>query len=57
MYKARVLKWEWTIKVAFSRDGRIVLKLFTEKLMFVTSEDEFDTFCKNHKIKFVDPKD
>ena len=44
------------IKNAFSRDGHIVLKLFTDKLVLLTTDDEFVEFCKDYKIKFVDPK-
>ena len=56
LYKARVLKRGRAIKDAFSADGRIVLKLFTDILVFLTTDDEFVEFCKDYKIKFVDPK-
>ena len=56
LYKGRVLKRAGHIKDAFTRDGRIVLKLFTDKVVFITSEDEFVEFCKDRKIKYVDPK-
>ena len=56
LYKARVLKRGRAIKDAFSRDGRIVPKLFMDKLVFLTTDDEFVEFCKDYKIKFVSPK-
>lgn len=56
LYKARVLKRAGKIKDAFSRDGRIALKLYTNKLVYITTDDEFVEFCKDRKIKFVDPK-
>ena len=56
LYKARVLKRAGKIKDAFSRDGRIALKLHTDKLVFITTDDEFVEFCKYRKIKYVDPK-
>ena len=56
LYKAQALKRGRAIKDAFSADRRIVLKLFTDKLVFLTTDDEFVEFCKDYKIKFVDPK-
>ena len=47
LYKARVLKRGRAIKDAFSRDGRIVPKLFMDKLVFLTTDDEFVEFCKD----------
>ena len=56
LYKARVLKRAGHIKDTFSRDGRIAIKLFTDKLVFITNDEEFVKFCSDHKIKYVDPK-
>ena len=33
-----------------------MLELFTDKVVFITSEDEFVEFCKDRKINYVDPK-
>lgn len=56
LYKTRVLKRAKSIKDTFSRDGRIVVKLFTDRLIYITNEDEFNEFCTSRNIKFTDPK-
>ena len=51
LYKGRVLKRPGHIKDAFSRDVRIVLKLFTDKVVFITSDNEFVDFVKTTRLK------
>ena len=51
-----MLKRAERVKDTYSRDCRIVVKLFTDIYIYLTCEDDFWEFCNKHKRKKNDSK-